>query len=76
MKFLAGVVVTILVVWEPEWYELGVLVILAGVFWRPLDRMTRSLNMDLEGWRLERALSRSLHVDADARVAHRLLVGD
>ena len=76
MKFLAGVVVTVLLVWEPEWYEIGVLVILAGVFWRPLDRMTRALNMDLAGWRLERALSRSLHVDADARVAHRLLVGD
>jgi hypothetical protein len=59
---------------RPEFYEAGLLGTLLLACWNPMSRLAMDVAFDRETRRLELALRKSLHCDADARTAFRLLV--
>ena len=72
--FGAGMLLMRIIVQQPWYCEAGIAAIPLAVFWKQLSRLGRAVWDDYQAWRLERQLEHSVHVDADARTAYRLLI--
>jgi hypothetical protein len=73
-SFACGAAAVALLVRQPAYFELGLLVTGLTAFWAPMSRLALEVGFDRDERRLELALRKTWHVDCDALTAFRLLV--
>ena len=67
MKLLSGLAIAYLVIQQPAWWELALLVVALATFWRDFGALVERVRFDIESRRV--MAKRGLHFDCGAETA-------